>query len=33
MKLINYIFIFIILSFTQSLADNQTSFLVLEKKF
>ena len=33
MKLINYIFIFIILSFTPSLADNQTGFLVWKENF
>ena len=33
MKLINYIFIFIILSFTQSLADNQSGFIVWKKNF
>ena len=33
MKLINYIFIFIILSFTASLADNQTGFLTWKKNF
>ena len=33
MKLINYIFIFIILSFTQSLADNHSGFLIWKKNF
>ena len=33
MKLINYILIFTILIFTQSLAENQTSFLVWKKNF
>jgi len=33
MKLINYMFIFIILSFTASLADNQTGFLTWKKNF
>ena len=33
MKLINYIFIIIILSFTSSLADNQASFLTWKKNF
>ena len=33
MKLINYIFIFIILSFTQSLADNQSGFIFWKKNF
>ena len=33
MKLINYIFIFIILSFAQSSADNQTGFLIWKENF
>ena len=33
MKLINYIFIFIIFIFSQSLADNQTGFLTWKKNF
>ena len=33
MKLINYIFIIMIISFTQSLADNQSDFLVWKKNF
>ena len=33
MKLINYILIIIILSFTASLADNQASFLTWKKNF
>ena len=33
MKLSNYIFIFLILSFTQSLAYSQSDFLVWKKNF